>query len=105
MTKLNDEEREIMAAFERGRTFKGAIERTSTTSILSIRVSDDLLRGLSDLAAASDQPVSTYARDLLERFADEGGPKTPSSLARMFTRWARENETSDAPEEGSRRVV
>jgi hypothetical protein len=68
--------------------------KRSPTSVLSLRVSDDVMRTLADRAKLEGRSVGTLARDLLERCLQEQAPVTPSGFVSMLRKTVEEMEAA-----------
>jgi hypothetical protein len=90
MKKNEREEEGLREAWRKGRPAGMERVRAPNSSVLSIRVSDDLLQQLTDAARREDKPVGTYARELIERVVVSHAERTPRNLARIFSQWADE---------------
>lgn len=80
---------DLARAWDRGRPADIRRSRSPTT-VLSVRVSDEVLERLSSRAHQEGTSVSDVARRLLERGLDDELPGTPTELARAFARWVDE---------------
>jgi hypothetical protein len=85
---MSDED--LRQAWERGKPVEADRERRSPTTVLSLRLSDEIMQRLSEQARERDKPIGTLARELIEVAVTAEGPVTPPSLASMFTRWIKE---------------
>lgn len=84
-----DEEREIQQAWEQGTPVEVRRERPST-SVLSIRVSQEVLEALGRRAREKDVAPSQLAREILESSLTSEEPRTPIELADALSRWLRD---------------
>ena len=90
---MTTNDRDLQAAWERGAPAEIRRVRPAT-SVLSIRVSSELLEALSERAREAGKSASVFARELIEDGLASNQPSTPTELAKYFTRWAHEVEGS-----------
>ena len=82
-------EKEIARAWRRGKPADIERKRPSS-SVLSIRVPEVLMRRLDQRARSLGKSPGTLARELIEDGLMDNGGRTPDDLARLFSRWVEE---------------
>ena len=85
---MSDED--LRKAWERGKPIEVDRTRRSSTSVLSLRLPDQMMEELSDRARTEGKAAGTLAREFIEAALTKDMPVTPSTLARMFERWVGE---------------
>ncbi|MGI8427131.1 MAG: hypothetical protein ACR2FO_07755 [Actinomycetota bacterium] len=83
-------EEEALEVWEKGTPVEVKRDRP-TSSVLSLRLPQDLFEEISDLAEARGMSVSAFGRDLMEKALGSQSPSTPIDVASMFHRWALES--------------
>lgn len=100
--RTNDEARDLPRAWREGRSATDIVRTRPATSVLSIRVSERVLKRLGERARAEGRQISIVARELIEDGLARDAPATPRELARLFSRWVEEAARLKPPKKNRR---
>src|SRR6266704_778792 len=90
MGRSADEERSVIEAWERGEPAELERSKSPTTSVLSMRLSNETLETLTDRARAEGVSPGGLARRMIIEALEREGARTPAGLTEMFSHWVKE---------------